>query len=711
MADQDYPELYARMKQSADEMSAASVSQKQMMTADENTDVTIPGYGPKPSYSKQILAKMLDIIASAPYSFAGRVYNSPGEGVDPTIGVGDGKFYNARVPGNDDVYIGEYQNVGGVATPVLDSEGRHIAYPSAAVVMEMLQMISRDPNSPDFVQFRNAAGYVAFLIKSNFTIKSGRYIEISNTEIKNKIVGLAADLINAQSFKIRYDIAQNAAMRINFARGYYANIVDGKGKVIGTSNGNTPAPTDDPYRIRARNAENMAKANQIAGRKVTNVMPLASQINGIIMFGQSLSTGYEGWPAISKTWYQRLNNLMLGNATRPNARASNTFVPVGTTQFTNLKAVVQSSSNPNIILTDSATAVLAPGASEEGESPLVGAVNFLKYLYLQDKGLYQDDNMQLVASDCGVAGRTIEQLRQNHWNRFTQCVDAQKAEADRLGKTYSVAVLYFMQGEWNYVTTYNGTTDKDEYKALMKSLKADMIAYVKSVTGQELDPAFIIYQTGASYTFNDDRIKIGMAQLEFANEEPGVWCAGPTYQLTDKSGHLQPNGYRAYGMYLGYTAYLATVARLDSRATQPLKYTVYDKRVIIGDILAMDFPLRFEVAYDVVTPVDYAAKGFKVVDSIGAVTVASVELVADTVVKITTTRDLVGSVDVVYAGKLTFNGNGNLTGSSPLVPLESYVYQDGTGQYASTNIPALVNKPYSMHNWCLAHRLTAEVVS
>lgn len=50
----DMDPLYESMKDSAEDMSKASVEMKGMMTADENSDVNVEGYGPKPSFSKQI---------------------------------------------------------------------------------------------------------------------------------------------------------------------------------------------------------------------------------------------------------------------------------------------------------------------------------------------------------------------------------------------------------------------------------------------------------------------------------------------------------------------------------------------------------------------------------------------------------------------------------------------------------------------------------
>ncbi|AYJ72814.1 hypothetical protein CPT_Seifer_032 [Klebsiella phage Seifer] len=60
----DMDPLYESMKDSAEDMSKAAVEMKGMMTADENTDVNIDGYGPKPSFSKQIKILIQPVIDS-----------------------------------------------------------------------------------------------------------------------------------------------------------------------------------------------------------------------------------------------------------------------------------------------------------------------------------------------------------------------------------------------------------------------------------------------------------------------------------------------------------------------------------------------------------------------------------------------------------------------------------------------------------------------
>ena len=50
---------------------------------------------------------------------------------------------------------------------------------------------------------------------------------------------------------------------------------------------------------------------------------------------------------------------------------------------------------------------------------------------------------------------------------------------------------------------------------------------------QNEKPLFITYQTGAQYT-RGKTLEIGMAQLETANENEDMICAGPVYPMTDR---------------------------------------------------------------------------------------------------------------------------------------------------------------------------------
>lgn len=81
------------------------------------------------AYIAQSSANIAEAAATSVTISAG-VFETPEAGVDPVIGVSDGAYYNVRSP-DDESYIDEYQNVGGVPTPTGKS------YPSAAYVQNV----------------------------------------------------------------------------------------------------------------------------------------------------------------------------------------------------------------------------------------------------------------------------------------------------------------------------------------------------------------------------------------------------------------------------------------------------------------------------------------------------------------------------------------------------------------------------------------------
>ncbi|QGF21053.1 hypothetical protein MA12_gp05 [Pectobacterium phage MA12] len=131
MADQDYPQLYQQMKDSAQAMSDASVANKQMMSADDVTDVTIPGYGAKASYSKQIRLKVESLT---------RIYtdNAQAQAAITAGGIPNGWVMYVQTSLDDSLY-GMYFNNNGTLAPILDSNGNVKVQPAGAVVQAALQ--------------------------------------------------------------------------------------------------------------------------------------------------------------------------------------------------------------------------------------------------------------------------------------------------------------------------------------------------------------------------------------------------------------------------------------------------------------------------------------------------------------------------------------------------------------------------------------------
>jgi hypothetical protein len=359
------------------------------------------------------------------------------------------------------------------------------------------------------------------------------------------------------------------------------------------------------------------------------------------MYGQSLSTAYEGWPALSKV--AKNGSLMYGDSTRPASGSASSFTPLGGATLKPLKAVVQAAGG-NSILSDAEVAALAAGSPNEGEGPEVGAVNFAQHLFLQHHGLAKDDSRLFVTSSSGVAGRSIEQLSKGAspelYQRLLQAAQGVKAIADSESATYCVPAIYWMQGEWNHTTAYCGDTTKDGYKAKLKAQseiwKTD-IAY--GVAGQTNPPAIITYQTGAGYTSDANDLAIGMAQWELSKEERNWYMATPIYPYTDKGGHLDSNGYRWVGMQLGKVFHRVVTLGQSWKPLSPRRVTLRDRTVLI-DFHVPCPPLVFAKLYVMLAESDYADKGFRVADNLGTVAILSVEIAADTVVKIVLSRGL-----------------------------------------------------------------------
>ncbi len=483
-------------------------------------------------------------------------------------------------------------------------------------------------------------------------------------------------------------------------------IVDEQGNVAaGFHNGYLISPLSNEVDNRAvQNQNNIVRAAEFKQKINTTHAMSEFDYNHIVVYGQSLSTGAEGWPVLSKT--QDYGNLMLGDCVRPMNTNHSDFIPFGGDKLVPLIANVQSG---DTILTDAAVTNLVAGDGVAGEVVNQGMVNFAKRLHNRD-GLSVANNF--VTTNSGAGGKTIEQLSKNNtqdstdrYGRYLGAVQKIKAIADAEVKSYGVTCIVWMQGEWNY-SNYGGAESLVAYKSALKTLRDDMVADAKATTGQKDAAVFITYQTGAAYTRDEDELgaaglHVGMAQWEFARENADCVLAGPVYPYTDKGGHLDSNGYRWYGNYLGKIYHKVVTL---GQSWSPLSPT---KATLVGRELYVDFhvpepPLVLDLPYVRNTGTDYTNKGFRVTDDSGAVIIRSVEIIEPTIVKITLSRDVGAGAKIWYASQATYGGNGCLRDSDDIVALDNYEYLPDSGMYDAANIPALNDKPYPLHNWCIA---------
>ncbi|EMA2462463.1 hypothetical protein [Klebsiella pneumoniae] len=503
----------------------------------------------------------------------------------------------------------------------------------------------------------------------------------------------------------RIDITGPEFLKVTDFLGRSKTIIDASGNPVGGGSGGGITLQD---RINILNAENLSYYSKVRSRYNADIERLVFALSMIIWYGQSLSTNQEGYPALSKTPYSNLGNLMLGKSPRPNTRTGAGFTPVGSAILNPLKAVVQSGDG-SYVMSDADVAALPAGSGNEGEGA-VAAVNMLRMLFLRQAALLTDPSRLLVLASCGVNGRTVEALSKGAdpelYNRIREAVSKIKAIADGESKTFGIGAFCFLQGEWNYNPGYGGDYTREGYKAKVRQLYSDVIA--DFCAGQR-PPAMFTYQTGGTYTIDTYELAIGMAQLDMATEGGNIYGVCPSYPFPNKdSGHLTSNGYRWMDMFFGKVMFRVLVL---GEGWEPLHCTgveVQDDYALLNYAVPYP-PLQWGTPYDGRTAKTYADKGYRATDANGALDVTAAEIVADTVVKLTFSRRVSGTIKIWYADKTSHNGNGCLKDSDPFLATENYVYTAGSGQYADENIPELVDKPYPLENWAWAQIIETTV--
>ncbi|HHE4718717.1 TPA: hypothetical protein ACPETJ_002649 [Klebsiella pneumoniae] len=511
--------------------------------------------------------------------------------------------------------------------------------------------------------------------------------------------------LNFNSGGSRIDITGPEFLKVSDFLGRSKTIIDASGNLVGGGSGGGITLQD---RINILNAENLNYYSKVRSRYNADIERLVFALSMVIWYGQSLSSNQEGYPALSKTAYSNLGNLMLGNSPRPNTRTGAGFTPVGSAILNPLKAVVQSGDG-SYVMSDADVAALPAGSGNEGEGA-VAAVNMLRTLFLRQAALLTDPSRLLVLASCGVNGRTVEALSRGAvpelYNRIREAVSKIKAIADGESKTFGIGAFCFLQGEWNYNPGYGGDYTREGYKAKVRQLYSDVIA--DFCAGQR-PPAMFTYQTGGTYTIDTYELAIGMAQLDMATEGGNIYGVCPSYPFPNKdSGHLTSNGYRWMDMFFGKVMFRTLVL---GEGWEPLHCTgveVQDDYALLNYAVPYP-PLQWGTPYDGRTAKTYADKGYRATDANGALDITAAEIVADTVVKLTFSRRVSGTIKIWYADKTSHNGNGCLKDSDPFLATENYVYTAGSGQYADENIPELVDKPYPLENWAWAQIIETTV--
>jgi len=383
-------------------------------------------------------------------------------------------------------------------------------------------------------------------------------------------------------------------------------------------------------------------------------------INHVLSYGQSYANGWEGLPL--RTVAAVADALMLGDSVRPWSETVPAWQPVGGAAWRGLRATVQEHFG-GPVLSPAQVAAQPAGAALLGETVLEAAVSTWGGLLRAEAAL--PAGAQLLASACGVGGRSIEALSRGGvpdlFNRLRDCVRAAKALAAAQGRSYGIVAILLLQGEHNNFAM-GGTADGAAYLALMRRLYADIVAdIVEGIAEQSEQPALLTYQTGGLQA--SEQNSIPQAQLDAALSLPGCFLAGPAYQLPTGQDHPNGDGYAALGATFGRVLHHVVSRGADWLPLHPISARREGATVRVAFYVPQP-QLRWGRPFLRLAPAEVPDRGFVLDDADGQVPLAEVALAGGAEVRLVAARTLRGEVRVRYASAAGV-GRGCLLDSAP----------------------------------------------
>ncbi|WP_405329452.1 hypothetical protein [Leeuwenhoekiella sp. LLG6367-2.1] len=281
-------------------------------------------------------------------------------------------------------------------------------------------------------------------------------------------------------------------------------------------------------------------------------------------------------------------------------------------------------------------------------------------------------DFKIMVDRAGAGGKAILQLNKgtSYYNDFIAKIIAGKAYADSLNKTFSVFVNW-TQGEEEYRCGGNpslygsGLWIATDYHLKIKQLIKDINDDLKDVLDQPFPVTLTCDQVGSHNAYYRYPT-IAHQQLKASIEDPNIILAKTMYDLDYNAGdyaHAPSKSYRNMGNHYGLAAFKTVVLGQKHYPVFPTKLT------IIGNEGYLKFhvdekPLQFDV--DLIAPLPDGNFGIDLLNvqnettgTLGtieksSVSVVSVELVKDDVVKITF------SAPPPSGHRLTYGVNGSM---------------------------------------------------
>jgi hypothetical protein len=394
-----------------------------------------------------------------------------------------------------------------------------------------------------------------------------------------------------------------------------------------------------------------------------------------------------------------------------------------------LVATVQNRATGAIIDDATVAASSEPQGLYAGETQVEGALNFARREFLNHHALNLDSSRLFVGANTAVSGQSIASLSDGQpiFDKFKAAASILKAIADGEVKTSGLAATLYNQGEQDY----SDATALAAYKSALIQLADDIQADVgQSIFSQGTAKRlpFLFAQTRVPGGLARGDLRISRAQNQVGIEQNGraMYLYAPNYYVPDKGIHLDPNGQRWLAQQAGkvYSRIISGKGWLHMHI-KSVKKT--GPRTLIVSCHVPCPPIQFKPIYTFTSGALveqlFADKGFTVIENYDEAAdtgtikaIQQVEIVAPTVLKITTAADLstAGALILRYAdfgGSPTQHaGSGNVCDSDPAVSDSTYEYSSISGQLPSQNIVSLVGKPYPLWNFLTADQINVEIL-
>lgn len=363
--------------------------------------------------------------------------------------------------------------------------------------------------------------------------------------------------------------------------------------------------------------------------------PIATAVNHLLFYGQSLSVGAQGLPVLSTT--QPYANITFAGGPRASAGNYSAFKP---------------------LVED---ALVAPdGSANRGETPCSGAAAWASTLGALHGHMPADH--VILASAAGHGGYRIDQLNKGTaWYNGTFLAHINGAKA--LQPNYALHAFAWVQGENDAVT---GTqTPYATYRAALAQLQADIELDGKAISGQ-ISPVFCLsYQISyAARTWPDQ----ALAQLDLAQKSDRFFLTTPCYHLPFASDqvHLSAVGYKWLGAYFGRAYKELVLDGVEPRWLNPVSAT---RR---GNVIRVRFDVPvLPLVLDTTSLAPTTDHGFRVLDGASTAAISSIS-VSGSDVLINLAAPPAGALTVRYGLDylgdglaITGGASGNLRDSEP----------------------------------------------